>query len=116
MANATTKSVTILGTVIAAPVARMTKGSDTKPAKPVQNFKIYEKIAGADGKLVDSQRVIEVGHFNFPTNVKLDQGDLVRVTCQGVESEPWSRDGKSGMNHRATTNGKGVFLLRAKAA
>lgn len=108
---------TIYGTVIATPTTGTTKGNDKKPAAQVRNLKLFEKVPtgkGKDAKFVNGDRVIEVGHFNFPADMVLGQGDLVRVSCGGIKSAPWARNGKSGMNHKATTNGAGMVLLARK--
>lgn len=104
---------TITGVVANDPIERMTKGDDIRSPSSYLVFGLYELIEGENSQFRQSGRTINVGYFD-PEERSLRAGDVVKVRTKTVHSTSWERNGKSGVNYRATTRRHNVAIIRRK--
>lgn len=104
----------IIGVVASNPVQRMTKGDELRAPSPYCTFGLYELIEVANDQYKDSGRVINIGYYD-PEEVSLRAGDVVAIQTRAVHSTTWEKNGRAGVNYRASTRRSGVTIMRRKA-
>jgi len=74
---------------------------ETPSGKRLQLMKV---LSNEDGV----RRRYDVSAFDAPV---VQHGQVVNDPHSGVTEQPWEKDGKSGVNLRVVTNGRGLVVL-----